>query len=192
MGMGSCFLALRHSRPGGAGSLGRADGGSGRRLLFCPAVPRLRLYAGFRLMLYIVVVLIGMLVGLEIPLLMRILKERFQFRDTGGACADLRLSRRAGRLACFSLCAGAAARPGALGYAVRTHQRGGGACGPRSCLPRAARSGARLAAAACALALLALGFGMAGARSSHCRRRRQPLRRRSDLRPRHAAISASC
>ena len=36
---------------------------------------------GFRLLLYLLVLIIGTLVGLEIPLLMRILKERFQFRD---------------------------------------------------------------------------------------------------------------
>ncbi|MBX9600202.1 MAG: polyamine aminopropyltransferase [Bryobacteraceae bacterium] len=36
---------------------------------------------GFRLLLYLLVFLIGVLVGLEIPLLMRILKERFEFRD---------------------------------------------------------------------------------------------------------------
>ncbi len=36
---------------------------------------------GFRFLLYAVVVVIGVLVGLEIPLLMRILKERFEFRD---------------------------------------------------------------------------------------------------------------
>jgi spermidine synthase len=35
----------------------------------------------FRLILYVVVILVGTLVGLEIPLLMRILKERFQFRE---------------------------------------------------------------------------------------------------------------
>jgi len=35
----------------------------------------------FRLVLYVVVILVGTLVGLEIPLLMRILKERFEFRD---------------------------------------------------------------------------------------------------------------
>ncbi len=35
----------------------------------------------FRLVLYAVVLLVGTLVGLEIPLLMRILKERFQFRE---------------------------------------------------------------------------------------------------------------
>src|SRR3954447_8753655 len=35
----------------------------------------------FRLLLYVEVVLIGTLVGLEIPLLMRILQDRFQFRE---------------------------------------------------------------------------------------------------------------
>jgi spermidine synthase len=35
----------------------------------------------FRLLLYIMVMLVGILVGLEIPLLMRLLKERFQFHD---------------------------------------------------------------------------------------------------------------
>jgi spermidine synthase len=35
----------------------------------------------FRLVLYLIVTIVGILVGLEIPLLMRILKERFQFRD---------------------------------------------------------------------------------------------------------------
>jgi spermidine synthase len=36
---------------------------------------------GFRFLLYGTVMLIGILVGLEIPLLMRILRERFQFKD---------------------------------------------------------------------------------------------------------------
>jgi spermidine synthase len=36
---------------------------------------------GFRFELYALVMVIGILVGLEIPLLMRILKDRFQFRD---------------------------------------------------------------------------------------------------------------
>ena len=35
----------------------------------------------FRLLLYVIVTIIGILVGLEIPLLMRILKERFKFGD---------------------------------------------------------------------------------------------------------------
>ncbi len=37
--------------------------------------------ASFRLLLYTVVTIIGVLVGLEIPLLMRILKDRFEFKD---------------------------------------------------------------------------------------------------------------
>lgn len=37
--------------------------------------------ASFRLVLYFLVVLIGILVGLEIPLLLRILKDRLQFKD---------------------------------------------------------------------------------------------------------------
>lgn len=36
---------------------------------------------GFRLLLYVLVIFIGALVGLEIPLMMRILKDRFEFRD---------------------------------------------------------------------------------------------------------------
>jgi spermidine synthase len=35
----------------------------------------------FRLLLYVLVLVIGILVGLEIPLLMRILRERFQFKE---------------------------------------------------------------------------------------------------------------
>ncbi len=35
----------------------------------------------FRLALYLIVIAVGVLVGLEIPLLMRILKERFQFKE---------------------------------------------------------------------------------------------------------------
>jgi len=37
--------------------------------------------SAFRLVLYLVVVAVGILVGLEIPLLMRILKERFRFKE---------------------------------------------------------------------------------------------------------------
>jgi len=37
--------------------------------------------SSFRLVLYLVVTAVGMLVGLEIPLLMRILKDRLQFRE---------------------------------------------------------------------------------------------------------------
>src|SRR6202048_497530 len=36
---------------------------------------------GFQLILYSIVVVIGILVGLEIPILMRIIRSRYQFRD---------------------------------------------------------------------------------------------------------------
>lgn len=36
---------------------------------------------GFRVVLYVLVIVIGMLVGLEVPLLMRILQDRFELRD---------------------------------------------------------------------------------------------------------------
>ena len=36
---------------------------------------------GFQLIMYVLVVIIGMLVGLEIPLLMRIIRDRYHFRD---------------------------------------------------------------------------------------------------------------
>jgi spermidine synthase len=35
----------------------------------------------FRLLLYVLVVIVGILVGLEIPLLMRLLRDRFEFKD---------------------------------------------------------------------------------------------------------------
>ena len=59
----------------------------------------------FRLVLYTLVLIIGTLVGLEIPLLMRILRDRFEFKDVvanvklhfvpvrgGGAPPEARLS----------------------------------------------------------------------------------------------------
>jgi spermidine synthase len=36
---------------------------------------------GFQLLLYLIVLVVGTLVGLEIPLLMRLIKDRYQFRD---------------------------------------------------------------------------------------------------------------
>src|SRR5256885_2098339 len=36
---------------------------------------------GFELILYALVLVMGVLVGLEIPLLMRIIRDRYQFRD---------------------------------------------------------------------------------------------------------------
>ena len=36
---------------------------------------------GFRVLLYVLVLIVGILVGLEIPLLMRLLRDRFEFKD---------------------------------------------------------------------------------------------------------------
>ncbi|MBI3299932.1 MAG: polyamine aminopropyltransferase [Elusimicrobia bacterium] len=55
-------------------------GGFSAALLFA-AFPHV---AGFRILLYLVVAAIGALVGMEIPLLMRLLKERLQFKDLVG------------------------------------------------------------------------------------------------------------
>jgi spermidine synthase len=56
--------------------VGLAGGFSSTLLFFAFAYAQ-----GFRLLLYGVVLLIGILVGLEIPLLMRILRERYQLRE---------------------------------------------------------------------------------------------------------------
>lgn len=55
-------------------------GGFSAALLFA-AFPHV---AGFRILLYLVVAMIGVLVGMEIPLLMRLLKERLEFKDLVG------------------------------------------------------------------------------------------------------------
>src|SRR3954463_13368066 len=52
-------------------------GGFSSTLLF----PSFAYPESFRLTLYLLVSVIGMLVGLEIPLLMRILRDRFTFKD---------------------------------------------------------------------------------------------------------------
>jgi spermidine synthase len=56
--------------------VGLAGGFSATLLFFAFAAT-----GGFRFLLYFVVVLLGVLVGLEIPLLMRILQERFNFKE---------------------------------------------------------------------------------------------------------------
>jgi len=56
--------------------VGLAGGFSSAILFFAFSVG-----GGFRLLLYALVTLLGVLVGLEIPLLMRILRERFQFKE---------------------------------------------------------------------------------------------------------------
>src|SRR6185437_1857330 len=42
---------------------------------------------GFQIILYAIVIIIGMLVGLEIPLLMRIVRGQYSFRDAWRTCS---------------------------------------------------------------------------------------------------------
>ena len=85
--------------------------------------------ASFRALLYLLVLLVGVLVGLEIPLVMRILKrhfrERYALKDLVVAGADLRLPRRAGRGGGVSAAAVAATGPGAHRRVVRAAQCSG-------------------------------------------------------------------
>src|SRR6185437_5036218 len=76
---------------------------------------------GFQIILYAIVIIIGMLVGLEIPLLMRIVRGQYSFRDAV-ARAHLRLSGSSRCVASFSDLARAQARPGSLGHAVRSSE----------------------------------------------------------------------
>jgi spermidine synthase len=56
--------------------LGVVGGFSSALLMFAFAFTQ-----GFQLVLYVLVIIMGILVGLEIPLLMRIVKDRYSFRD---------------------------------------------------------------------------------------------------------------
>ena len=93
----------------------------------------------FRLLLYLLVLLIGTLVGLEIPLLMRILKERFQFHDLVAHVLTFDYLGRARRIAAVPVITRPAAGAGPVGAAVRPHQCRASRCGPLSC--SAIRSG---------------------------------------------------
>ncbi len=87
--------------------------GAGRRLLGGAALPRVRLHAErSALLLYALVLVVGILVGLEIPLLMRILKEPLRVQGRWSrTCSRSTISAR-WSLAAVSAGARAAARPG--------------------------------------------------------------------------------
>ena len=122
-------VALRRAPAGRAVPAHRAAGRPGRRADAGGAVRRCtaccRRAAPFRVLLYALVLLVGVLVGLEIPLVMRILKRHFSAalcaEGAGVAGADLRLPRRAGGVGRVPAAAGAAARAGA-------HRRRSSAC----------------------------------------------------------------
>ncbi len=81
MGVGSYLSRFVDARPGRAFisielMVGVVGGFSSAALFLAFAYTQ-----GFRLILYAIVIVIGILVGLEIPLLMRILKNRLEFRE---------------------------------------------------------------------------------------------------------------
>ena len=79
----------------------------------------------FHVVLYAIVFLIGVLVGLELPLLMRILRHAARIQGPGEPGADVRLHRRAGRFAVVSAVARAATGIGAHVAGLRNSQRRG-------------------------------------------------------------------
>ena len=135
------------------------------RCCFSPSPTRRR----FRLLLYVLVIVIGILVGLEIPLLMRILQGPLPVPGPGRPRPDLRLPGRARRVAAVPAAAGAAARAGALGAAVRDDQRRASRCGRTWLFRDAAAARARRCAPACVVVLVLLGVGMARRRPHHRR-----------------------
>ncbi len=107
----------------------------------------------FRFLLYLLVLLVGMFVGLEIPLLMRILRDRFEFKDVvanvltfdylGALGASLLfplvLVPRAGDGAVGARCSGSSTRWWRSGPRTSSASR----CGARRTLQAAVRRGAR-------------------------------------------------
>jgi spermidine synthase len=60
--------------------------------------------ASFRVVLYALVFVVGVLVGLEIPLLMRILRDRFDFKDVVAHVLTFDYLGALGRRCCFRWC----------------------------------------------------------------------------------------
>ena len=119
---------------------GRARGRAGRRAVGAAPVPRVRARrSSFQLVLFGIVFAIGTLVGLELPLLMRILEGQLEFKDLVsrvltfdyiGALARRRCCSRS----CSCRSSGSCARRSSSGSATRWSR-----CGARGCCATAAR-----------------------------------------------------
>ncbi len=83
--------------------------------------------ASFRIPLFAVVAVVGVLVGVEIPLLLRILQGRFAFKDLVARVFSFDYIGALFASLLFPLGAGAASGPGALRLPVRHPERGRGA-----------------------------------------------------------------
>ncbi len=78
---------------------------------------------GFRLLLYVLVLIVGILVGLEIPLLMRLLRDRFEFKDVVANVLTFDYLGALGASVLFPDRPGAPARARARADALWRHQR---------------------------------------------------------------------
>jgi spermidine synthase len=116
---------------------------------------------GFRLLLYGLVLVIGILVGLEIPLLMRILKGRFQFRDLVAHVLTFDYLGALGASVLFPLLL--VPKLGLVRSALLFGMINAAVALWSTYLFRDQLSSARSLRASCLVVLLALGGGMAGA-----------------------------
>jgi predicted membrane-bound spermidine synthase len=111
----------------------------------------------FRLILYSFVVLIGILVGLEIPLLLRILKDRLEFKDLVSQVLTFDYLGALLASLLFPVLL-AQAQAGACLFSVWPAQRAGQ---PPGRLAFASNASVRLMQGQCATVILALSLGFA-------------------------------
>jgi spermidine synthase len=88
----------------------------------------------FGLVLYSMVFVIGVLVGLEIPLLMRILKDELDFKELVSRVLALDYIRRSGRVVVVPDLPGTETRIESNVSSVRNAERRASRCGQRGCL----------------------------------------------------------
>ena len=138
----------------------------------------------FRFVLYAVVILVGTLVGLEIPLLMRILKERFQFRELVSHVLTFDYLGALGASLLFPILL--VPKLGLVRSALVFGIFNAGVALWSTYLFREQIGRAHALRAGCLVVLGAAWRRNDFRRSNLFRRRQQPLCRRSDLQPQHA------
>jgi spermidine synthase len=117
---------------------------------------------GFELILYALVMVMGVLVGLEIPLLMRIVRDRYEFRDVIAHVLTFDYLGALGASLLFPILL--VPRLGLVRSAMLFGLVNAGVALWTTYLFRAQLSGTRTLRVACAVVLCALGVGMAEAR----------------------------
>src|SRR5580700_9474199 len=117
---------------------------------------------GFELILYALVIVMGVLVGLEIPLLMRIVRDRYEFRDVVAHVLTFDYLGALGASLLFPILL--VPRLGLVRSAMLFGLVNAGVALWTTYLFRAQLSGTRTLRVACVVVLCALGVGMADAR----------------------------